>query len=106
MKTAEELAEEERQRLEALEAQRLKRMRAGPDAEEADLEGGNAPLLTGGYAARRQKRQRQAQKAETGPSGTACFALLLTGSAYPITAAAWYMTFTTLSSVDMLISRH
>ncbi len=71
-KTAVEVAEEERQRLEALEVRRLKRMRAGPDADEADADdGGGLGAPKGGYAARRLKRQRGAQAVADvgGPSG-------------------------------------
>ncbi|CAL8463440.1 g2974 [Coccomyxa elongata] len=69
-KTAEELAELERQRLEALEARRQKRMRAGADeADDLDAEGDVAP--SGGYKARRQKRQKRLQHADHGPSGDA-----------------------------------
>ncbi len=67
-KTAEELAELERQRLEALEARRQKRMRAGADeADDLDAEGDVAP--SGGYKARRQKRQKRLERADHGPSG-------------------------------------
>ena len=72
-KTAEELAELERVRLEALEKQRLKRMTAAASAEngnadEADAEPAQAK---GGYAARRQKRRKLSTDAEAefGPSG-------------------------------------
>lgn len=69
-KTSEELAELERLRLEALEKQRLKRMTAAAgteigDADEADAKPAQA---AGGYAARRQKRQKLMMEAD-GPSG-------------------------------------
>ena len=67
-KTAEELAELERQRLEALEARQQKRMRAGAD-EVDDLEGEGDVAPSGGYKARRQKRQKRLQVADHGPSG-------------------------------------
>ncbi|KAL4451742.1 hypothetical protein ABPG75_007404 [Micractinium tetrahymenae] len=67
--TADELAELERQRLEALEAQRKRRMTGDDDEEDEEggggEEGGGAPpgaeaaaLPAGGYAARRAKRAR------------------------------------------------
>ena len=70
-KTPEELAELERARLEALEKQRLKRMTAAADAEarEGEEPAGEPALATGGYAARRQKRQKLVLDAENGPSG-------------------------------------
>ena len=80
-KTAEELAELERLRLEALEKQRLKRMTAAAsgengDADEPDAEPAQA---TGGYAARRQKRRKLSSEAEAefGPSGKHSCALLI-----------------------------
>ena len=74
-KTAEELAELERLRLEALEKQRLKRASADAgadngDANEADAEPAQA---MGGYAARRQKHRKLSEQADTGPSGEHCF---------------------------------
>ena len=72
-KTAEELAELERLRLEALEKQRLKRMTAAASAENADADEADAEpaLAVGGYAARRQKRRKLSSDAEAGvgPSG-------------------------------------
>lgn len=70
-KTAEELAELERLRLEALEKQRLKRMTAAAGSEDAGAEeAGREPVqATGGYAARRQKRQKLMSEADNGPSG-------------------------------------
>ncbi len=69
-KTAEELAELERQRLEALETRRLKRMRAGADetGDALDDDGGDV-VPAGGYKARRQKRQKGLQREQHGPSG-------------------------------------
>lgn len=80
--TAEELAELERQRLEALEAQRRRRMQ-GEDDEGEDEEGEAAAgpaapaagLPAGGYAARRAKRARaeewQERRMGGGTSGDA-----------------------------------
>lgn len=77
-KTAEELAELERQRLEALEARRQKRMRAGTDeADDAGHDVGPDEVApSGGYKARRLKRQRGQTHVETGPSGARCLSLL------------------------------
>lgn len=78
-KTAEELAELERLRLEALEKQRLRRMTAAASAEGGDADEADAvpAQAAGGYAARRQKRQKLSSEAEAdiGPSGmyTFCF---------------------------------
>ena len=70
-KTAEEVAENEKARLERLETERLKRMRGmggGSDEDEAGGEDGAG----GGYRARRQKRKRdEAAAVEHGPSGGA-----------------------------------
>ena len=70
-KTPEELAEQERARLEALEKQRLKRMTAAADAEarEGEEPAGEPAQATGGYAARRQKRRKLVPDTENGPSG-------------------------------------
>ena len=70
-KTPEELAEQERARLEALEKQRLKRMTAAADAEarEGEEPAGEPAQATGGYAARRQKRRKLVLDTENGPSG-------------------------------------
>jgi hypothetical protein len=70
-RTAEELTALEAQRLEALEAQRLKRMQAAAADEDHDKldEEGDVAVAAGGYAARRQKRHRQLQRTEAGPSG-------------------------------------
>lgn len=73
-KTAEELAEAEAARLQALEASRLKRMHASggdDDGKDGDAVADGAPLAAGGYAARRQKRQRReaAATVAAGPSG-------------------------------------
>ena len=86
---AEELADLEKTRLEALEAQRRRRQ-AGEEEEEEEEEGGDgaraaganglttagAPLPAGGYAARRAKRARAEQwegegKRRGGASGDA-----------------------------------
>ena len=72
-KTSEELAELERARLEALEQQRLKRMRAAASAEDGDADrdadGAEPAQATGGYAARRQKRRKLMSDVDHGPSG-------------------------------------
>ena len=61
--SAEELAEQERRRLEAAEAARLQRQRGGPSDDEEGEGGeggeGGAPAPAGGFAARRAKRQRE-----------------------------------------------
>jgi len=72
-KTAEELAELERRRLAALEARRLKRMRADDVADDVADDIGADISASGGYRARRLKRQRGQTRAETGPSGAQFF---------------------------------
>ena len=73
--TAEELAELERQRLEALEAARKRRQSedAGSEGEGEDGGAPAAPVPAGGYAARRAKRKRAEQRADRlgGTSGDA-----------------------------------
>ncbi|KAK9815549.1 hypothetical protein WJX72_005610 [[Myrmecia] bisecta] len=76
-KTPEEIAEEERQRLEALEHQRLKRMRAGLSAtgdDDAD-EFAEEPGKGGGFAGRRKRQKLDpgaaAAKNRTDASGDA-----------------------------------
>ena len=62
-KTAEELAAEEEQQLQRLEAQRLKRLR-GPSGDDLGEEGSaseeeDSTAGLGGFAARRAKRRKQ-----------------------------------------------
>ncbi|KAK9825822.1 hypothetical protein WJX74_010755 [Apatococcus lobatus] len=70
-KTAEEIAEDEKARLERLETERIKRMRGMSNGSDEDASGGEDGAA-GGYRARRQKRKREeAAAVEHGPSGDA-----------------------------------